>query len=208
LFACFLVGAQAQTYMYIEDGMITTEDPIYPTDEVSLQLLGNFSNGGSYVVDYSVSLDGFTVNFEINADSDGGITSLIPFDLSYDLGMYEPGEYTVEITGTGIGVSISEPITFVVLDDGSTSSLPCFIETEFSIYPNPATNYMFVTMDEWENQSKVEIWSVDNKRVLMQPMNSRSTRLNLSNLADGVYYLRLIDSNGINTRNEQIVVVR
>ena len=208
LFLGILLTGNTQTYMYIDEALIIPESPVTPTDIVSIQLIGNFSDTGAGVEDYNISLSGMTVLVEIIASSEGGGAALVPFDLTYELGMYEVGEYEVEVSGTGVNMYPDAELTFVVEDDGTGSVLPVLDEVGIQIYLNPIVDFVRVNYEKWENNTQVEILSSDSKIVLTESINSKTTELKVSHLINGVYFVRILDPNGKAIRTERIVIAR
>jgi hypothetical protein len=208
LFLGVLLSGNTQTYMYIDEALITPESPVTPTDIVSIQLIGNFSDTGAGVEDYEISLSGMTVLVEITASSEGGGAALVPFDLTYELGMYEVGEYTVEVSGPGVSMITDEELTFVVEDDGTGSLSPALDEVGIQIYPNPTVDFIRINYEKWENNTQVEILSSESKIVLSKSINAKTTELKVSHLVNGVYFVRVLDPNGKAIRTERIVIAR
>ena len=95
-------AASAQTYFYVDQIAV---QPISPTtaDAITIDLLGNFSGGGAYVLNTSVSVVGSLVNITVNCADNGGITVLIPHVETLPIGQLPTGTYTVQLGGTGIG---------------------------------------------------------------------------------------------------------
>lgn len=81
---------------------------------------------------------------------------------------------TVEFTTVGIGC---EELTNVT----------------FSIYPNPASEYVKVSSDV--NIDEISVFSVDGKTVYSQSVNQQETTIDLSGFNNGIYIVRMI-SNG------------
>lgn len=206
LFLGILLAGNAQTYMYIQTAEITPESPISTDENVFLHLTGDFSDSGAEVDDFSFSLDGTTVNFVINASSPGGLAVLTPFDLTYDLGTFEVGEYTVELSGTGIGVAVEGPISFSVEDAGTGSVPNSLAELAIQMYPNPTVDVLTINVENWQNNAQIEILSVESKIILSQSIISKTTTLDLSDLPNGLYMARVSDVNGMAVRTERIVI--
>jgi hypothetical protein len=205
-----LMAAQSQTYMYVEDVLITPESPALTTDEMSIQVLGNFSNPGAFLMDHSVTVDGFTVQLELNADHDGGIHTdvLVPFDTTIVLGMFEPGEYHVDLSGTYMGDFVSDTSKFnFVIEEAETDGV---IENEgvprVQIYPNPTADLLTVNYYNWQVNSQIQLIAMDSKVVLTTQIASESTEMNLSSFENGAYLIRIFDAKGAVIRTEQIII--
>lgn len=206
VFLGIILAGNAQTYMYIGMAEITPESPISTDENVFLRLTGDFSDSGGGVDDFSFSLDGTTVNFVINASSPGGLAVLTPFDLLYDLGTFEAGEYTVELSGTGIGVAVEDPITFVVEDAGTGSIPDSPADMAIQIYPNPTADVLTVDIENWQNNMQIEILSLESKIIWSESVTAKITKLDLSNLSNGLYISRILNTNGEAIRTERILI--
>ncbi|OIQ20364.1 MAG: hypothetical protein BM549_10225 [Lacinutrix sp. MedPE-SW] len=85
--------------------------------------------------------------------------------------------------------------------DASTLSTENFENTEFSVYPNPASNG-FVNITTASNEAiNVSVFDVLGKKVLSQTINNR---LNVSSLKSGVYILNL-NQNGATTTKKLVI---
>ncbi len=203
-----LLSAHSQTYMYVEDVLITPLSPVSTSDEVYIQVLGNFSNPGAYIVDHSVSVDGFTVQLEINAGHDGGIHTdvLVPFDTTFALGMHSPGEYTVEISGTAVGVFVDDPTKFNFVVEGETDGIDEVEPIQIQVFPNPAVNYLTINYEDWQLNSIVQLYTIDSKLMQTQVIESGSTLVDLSTIEDGSYIVQILDPKGKAILTDQIVI--
>lgn len=98
---------------------------------------------------------------------------------------------------SGDGVLIDN----VTLIKTATLSTENFENTEFSVYPNPASNG-FVNITTASNEAiNVSVFDVLGKKVLSQTINNR---LNVSTLKSGVYILNL-NQNGATTTKKLVI---
>lgn len=203
-----LLSAHAQTYMYVEDVVITPESPVSTSDEVYIQVLGNFSNPGAFIVDHNVSVDGFTVQLEINAGHDGGIHTdvLVPFDITFALGMHSPGEYTVEISGTAVGVFVDDPAKFNFVVEGGTDGIDEVDAIQIQVFPNPATNFLTVNYEDWQLNSSIQLYTIDSKLIQTKLIESGLTLVDLSSVDNGSYIIQILDPKGKAILTDQIVI--
>ena len=69
-------------------------------------------------------------------------------------------------------------------------------ETQIQVYPNPSNGNVFVKLPEGMENSKIELINLTGQ--LLQTVNSYATitELNLHNYANGLYFIRIFDSNG------------
>ncbi len=63
-------------------------------------------------------------------------------------------------------------------------------------YPNPASDYTFVNVNEAARGGRIEIYNLNGQVVAIQPIeNSTIVRLDLSNLNKGMYVYRIVSGN-------------
>lgn len=76
-------------------------------------------------------------------------------------------------------------------------------QTSFSIYPNPANEN--VTISNIEAGSTVTLVDVSGKSVSQQFSNSTSVKLQTSALTSGVYFVRVMNNNGISGTQKLVI---
>ncbi len=111
-----------QTYFYIEEIAVVPEDPS-TSDNVSIQLIGNFSDSGGHIVQAEASVSNGMVMITLVANSNGGLTVLVPHTETIQLGQLPAGTYTVDLSAESSGVMMMvspDPFTFTV-----TGGDPC-----------------------------------------------------------------------------------
>jgi hypothetical protein len=80
------------------------------------------------------------------------------------------------------------------------SNIECYVgindmgKPSFSIMPNPTTNDITITANS--NVNMVEIVSFLGQTILSQPVSGNIIKLDVSNLTNGVYFVRIISDNG------------
>lgn len=96
-------------------------------------------------------------------------------------------------------------------DPNSCSSEPevtsSFEEMEdkmyFNISPNPASQWLDVTLTSAETSNRIQIWAVDGTTVESVEMdNETKTRLEIGNLPNGVYFMGLISEGKVLQREK------
>lgn len=114
------LGIQAQTYFYIDEIVV---DPASPTslDQIEIDLMGNLSGTGAYVVSASASVVGNTVTIAITAADNGGLTVLVPHVETVLVGYLPAGTYNVFFEAQNVGDFAPEPQHQFVVTDGD----PC-----------------------------------------------------------------------------------
>lgn len=77
-------------------------------------------------------------------------------------------------------------------------------ELEFEVYPNPSTD--FITINEMpQGEKTIELFNAAGKRVHIEQLIDKQTRLNVSKFARGNYLVR-ITSNGVDTAHKMITL--
>jgi hypothetical protein len=115
-------GAQAQTYFHIDEIAVWPPDPT-TSENVSIYLIGNLSDGGAYIVSTEASAGVGMVDLTVVATSDGGFTILVPHTETIQLGQLPSGTYTIAFTPNSVGIYdwASPPEhTFTVSDGGGS----------------------------------------------------------------------------------------
>ncbi len=69
-----------------------------------------------------------------------------------------------------------------------------FVKDNFSIYPNPTKNELFIDAKNLNN-TKIEVIDLNGKILFYQPLNKTNT-LNLSTLTNGIYLFKLTSDEG------------
>ena len=116
---------KAQTYFYIDQVAITPPNPT-TSDEVSIQLIGNLSSTGSYIVSASAQVNGSIVALTVTAASTGGLTVLVPHTETISVGLLPAGDYTIAFTLNSFGILDGAPVpqhAFTVIEGDPCSNL-------------------------------------------------------------------------------------
>ena len=75
--------------------------------------------------------------------------------------------------------------------------IPAYNETvSLSAYPNPAVDYLTVeTSDLPLKQASVTLYDAIGRRIKTHPVTSYSTKIDVENLEQGIYYLQFVNDN-------------
>jgi hypothetical protein len=122
----FLVvfGMNGQTHFYIDQIVVSPPNPT-TSDNVSIALIGNLSDGGAYIATALADVGGGQVNITLVALSNGGITVLIPHTEVIQLGQLPAGEYTIDFTDASVGyLDFAPPPQHIFTVSGGGGS-PC-----------------------------------------------------------------------------------
>ena len=127
---------------------------------------------------------------------------------STDIGVAETGSTPIgeslQLVGTGTQYSDftwSGPIaaTEGLVNTGQTLPVTKNQIVGFAMYPNPVNNGKFVITSNNGANKQVEIYSMIGKQVYIKTVKANET-IDVSNLNQGIYVLRVIEDNKIATR--------
>jgi len=111
----------------------------------------------------------------------------MPFSITVPYN-YEGPELSVTITN---GYGETYQIVLPVYVDCNLSTEPLSETAAIQVYPNPATDYLQIQLPDENETSFVKILNLQGQTVLVQSLQSQTTRLNISDLAPGTYMVRL-----------------
>ncbi|MCR4965010.1 MAG: fibronectin type III domain-containing protein [Bacteroidales bacterium] len=98
----------------------------------------------------------------------------------------------------GLNSDPSNTVTFETNNNG----VQTYLEKSVSLYPNPATEMVSVAVSDQSIQiSSVEVYNVYGQLISVIESNDNPLRINVSGLADGMYYVRVTTDNGVVTKN-------
>lgn len=95
---------------------------------------------------------------------------------------------TADTTTAYIGTIVIEPTVGIATAENA----------EFRVYPNPASSNVNISSDE--NISKVEVYNANGATVMTRNANSTNVTLNVEELGDGIYAVRVYTANGTGVR--------
>lgn len=82
------------------------------------------------------------------------------------------------------------------------NSVQEFDNKYFTIYPNPASNYLNIN---FENNATHKVTIYDLKGVIVKPTSQVKSRIDVQNLTRGVYILEVMENNTILGKRKFIV---
>jgi hypothetical protein len=74
------------------------------------------------------------------------------------------------------------------------------------MYPNPATNEVFV-LNETDLSLILEVRDIVGKIIIQKSIASGETALDLTSFESGTYFFNLFDGNGLLVKSEKLVKV-
>ena len=91
----------------------------------------------------------------------------------------------------------SAPITVQTTNVGVVN----YLANNVTLFPNPAREYVDVRVDGDVNVTAMEVFDVYGKLINTVVVVDNPTRINVSGLADGMYYVRVTTDNGTVTKS-------
>ncbi len=119
---------------------------------------------------------------------------------------YDLTDYDGEMVYVGIQCVSFDAFVFMT-DDITISTVPSSIEegpqaNEFSIYPNPAQNFVNVSSNGTMNSVKVV--NLTGQVVYSSVVNGQEIQINTGNMAEGMYLLQIETENG--TSSQKLII--
>ncbi len=152
------------------------------------------------LTNYTHSYDSATIFNETQNEESIPDYIEIPFSITV------PENYTDTTISVGLtnGIGESYEITLPVYVDCNVSSEPLSETAAIQVYPNPATDYLQIQLPDENEVSFVKILNMQGQTMLVQSLQSQTTRLDISDLATGTYMVRLYYGHRIeNVRMEK-----
>jgi hypothetical protein len=139
---------------------------------------GSFSDAGGTGAKYLASWNGTT--WALGIAGNGLLGSVNAFDtLSTPKTIYAGGGFTSPyscIMKSGSLIGIEE------------ESLP---DESVSIYPNPASDNIFISLKSELKNPRVEIYSVTGEKIYSDALTSRQKTINIQKYASGIYFVKI-----------------
>lgn len=89
----------------------------------------------------------------------------------------------------------------------STASIPMESSTfEISVYPNPAKDYLIIKGDDLNKGSKAFVVDALGKKIKEFQLNDKSNKINISSLKNGVYFVKVVSSDGIRSKPMRLII--
>ncbi|WP_156032948.1 T9SS type A sorting domain-containing protein [Sediminibacter sp. Hel_I_10] len=143
-----------------------------------------------------------------NVVSDGSATE------SFSSGALMGNDFTFSHTFTTVGSNpfVCEPHsgsmfgTITVVAEGALNLNGQDAPTKFSIYPNPSSDLLNISLPRLSDQSlNLEVFDVLGKRVYTQQLGAIKTKVNISKWNSGVYLVRLTSADDAITLTKRFV---
>jgi hypothetical protein len=195
LLFCSLIGmSQTLDEVYIEN-----DDPILPTDEVSVIATAWFANSGCPMIGSETVLSNDTVYVEVVHEM-GAATAICNSQDTTALGTFDPGTYTVEY----LLIVQGWPVEPAVFDTAYTQFTVQTInslsnpteEIPIEVFPNPCTDYVQVATDFVGN---AHLFNVHGQLIETLFLNGEPQTISTDQLESGLYLLSAKDEGATGT---------
>jgi hypothetical protein len=188
---------------------IDTTIPVYvPCGSINLYkadtIWNLFTNIQEGYLDYRITI-------HVNDDSYGDAMATAPDCYTYQSTLIASPEsgYIFDKWNDG---DTNNPRTIIVSSDTSFTAIfkdainitEQYINNHFIIYPNPTNNH--ITLDNGQELMKaVYLYDVMGRKVQHLPVNAPSTTVDVSNLPNGIYVVKINTASGVLVRKVQVM---
>ncbi|KJJ39689.1 hypothetical protein MB09_00450 [Aequorivita vladivostokensis] len=104
-------------------------------------------------------------------------------------------EYTIESQSNALSLILTNDLGNQAFYGNQALSNPNFLASQFSIYPNPAKDKLYLNATNPTKNLKVKIFNLEG-RLLTNLNLENQTSMDVSNLDSGIYFLNIEDENG------------
>lgn len=122
------------------------------------------------------------------------------YNINFNANNVEPGIYTIYIQSTDdfipAATAYSEIKIRVIYDQVLSTEKEGQKENYFHVFPNPASEQLFITSKNNENYS-VEIFDITGKTILVKTASGNNS-IDIYSFSQGMYFLHISTANGIN----------
>ena len=104
----------------------------------------------------------------------------------------------VDFDGNELDISLPEEPTGVFFVNGIvTNTKEILNDTQFEAFPNPVNETLRINLDESLHPEQIELFNLLGERVFFMETSSQQEELNVSQLASGIYVLKVETKEGI-----------
>ncbi|NEN24639.1 S8 family serine peptidase [Cryomorpha ignava] len=140
------------------------------------------SNWQSYTIPVGSFFTGTYNRLTFACDNDGGTGDNSQFR---NIVIYENGSCT-----PGISINTSTVNNAIIGTENETVST-------FVVYPNPASNLVHITINNVREQGSIALTDISGKVLRVIKLQTENTDLDISNFANGVYFIQLLNGDQI-----------
>ena len=119
------------------------------------------------------------------------------FHVQMHLETASEGTHVVRVSlANNSGTGFPKIITFIITKGNLATPVIAQAPTEVSLYPNPASNEVNVVYGSNTDVKNIAIYNIIGKVMAVFKVGDNSANLNIENIPSGVYFARLINSQG------------
>lgn len=150
---------------------------------------------GLYHIGWQQSkVEKFYIGWDVNTSSES--------KLHYDIGAGWTN-YDLEMKGSlllrpDFGDATLKPIISVGLPEQHGVN-------EINVYPNPAKDFLLVELEDINASAELTLYSVTGQLMLRSSLDRRLSNIDVSSMSEGMYLLRVVDSNGVNFSKKVLI---
>jgi hypothetical protein len=98
------------------------------------------------------------------------------------------------------GTAINQITTRVMVKKLPTEMPKINMNFGFIIYPNPATDHLIVESKQNYEKGTIDIMNITGQQIAQNNINSKLSYIDISNLNNGLYVIKIITENGVTTQ--------
>jgi hypothetical protein len=146
--------------------------------------------------DDNTNVDSWNIQYSA---AGGALNSTTSNTNSYTINGLQPETaYSVQVQANCSNGNVSEWSSAVT--GTTTTGIDSWLANSVSLYPNPAKEYVDIRVDGELNVKMMEVYDVYGKLINTVNVIENPTRLNVSGLANGMYFVRVTTEEGVVTK--------
>ena len=195
-YRAFVITANG-THYGSDETFTTLEEQVDPCDAPENLHAAAF---GSDYITLGWNANANVSNWNVRYRPQGGTwTSATANTNSYNIvGLTPETTYEIEVQANCGDGAVSEWSSTVTVT--TTVGIESWLESSVNLYPNPAKEYVDIRVDGNVNVTSMEVYDVYGKLINAMNVVETPTRINVSNLANGMYFVRVNTEAGMVTK--------
>ena len=174
----------------------TQEEPVEPCNTPTGLTVGNITHESIEVTWDNADVTSWNVQYRVQ---NGQWSSTATTSNSYTItGLTPETTYQIQVQANCGNGNLSEWSSMVTAT--TTVGIESWLESSIALYPNPAREYVDIRVDGNVNVTSMEVYDVYGKLINAMNVVENPTRINVSNLANGMYFVRVNTEEGMVTK--------
>lgn len=100
--------------------------------------------------------------------------------------------YGASVSGNGNGSTSGDQVFLGKSNSTPSLSVDVINSLSFKMFPNPSSNYVTVQLPNPSEESTISLYNYLGKEVITKKTTAIDTKLNVSNLSKGVYFIKVV----------------